>query len=471
MAHIVLIASGLTGLLNASLALMHQLKRAGHRITYASPTDQRELIASQGIAYVPLNRWGILPDDPSLGRWQKLHTLRQRQQRAIDALGVQDFDRTLEELAPDLLLIDIEMHPHIMAAVLSQQRVALLCPFISIWKRPNLPPIHTGIVPGKGWRGQWWGIEWSWLRYGWCKWREFQRDRWQRVGLDWISILRCYARQIGYPFRARFGFSQWIVPYPHGALPILCLHGFEMDFPHSPHPSMHYLGPMVWEDRQEPVEPAIYALLEKLFEKRRSGEKPLIYCGVSSLRNANRQFLQQLVKAASLSPEWDFVVGLGGKLNPDRLGPLPPNLCALRWAPQLQILKHADCAVINSGSHSITECVHFGVPMLVYSLNRDDQNGDAARVVYHGLGIAGDLRQDKATQICQYLQALLTDSSYRERIISMGDRIRHYALENRAVQVVEELLDSQNYIGKKGDLRRRPIAVEATLSRADGGDR
>ena len=33
----------------------------------------------------------------------------------------------------------------------------------------------------------------------------------------------------------------------------------------------------------------------------------------------------------------------------------------------------------------------------------------------------------------------------------MGDRIRHYALENRAVQVVEELLDSQNYIGKKGE--------------------
>ncbi|MEM9164994.1 MAG: hypothetical protein AAGC54_18235, partial [Cyanobacteria bacterium P01_F01_bin.4] len=243
MAHIVCITSGLTSMFNASLALVKQLERAGHRITYASPADLKALVTAQGIAYVQLEPSVIQLDEPPMGWWEKVRRLRSRQQQAVDAMGVQDFVQTMQGLAPDLLLIHNEMHPHIMAAVTAQFPVALLCTFLSVWRRPNLPPIHTHIIPGEGWRGQWYGIQWTWLRYSWRKWKEFQRDRAQRVGLDRISVLRCYARQIGHPFRARFGFNQWLVPYPHEPLPILCLNALEIDFPHDPHPLMHYVGP------------------------------------------------------------------------------------------------------------------------------------------------------------------------------------------------------------------------------------
>ena len=364
MVHIVCITGGLTGMLNASLALVQQLQQAGHQITYASPADVRETVTALGIPYVQLDRWVFQSGDLPLNRWQKLRALPQRQQRAVDALGVQHLGATLQALSPDLLLIDMEMHPHIMTAVQHQLPVALLCQFLSIWKRPNLPPIHTAIVPGEGWRGKRLGIEWSWLRYSWRKWQEFQRERWRRVGIDHISVVRHYAHQIGYPWRERFGYEQWLVPAPPGQLPILCLNALDLDFPHEPHPRMHYVGPMVLENRPESkVEAATDVALAKLLARRQAGDRALIYCACSTFVNANRQFLKQLIEAVTDRPQWDLVLGLGGQVEPSDLGQLPVNVHAFGWVPQLRVLKQADCAITNvastasmSASTSVSPC-------------------------------------------------------------------------------------------------------------------
>lgn len=444
MAHIVFITAGLTGLFNASLALIQQLKQAGHRVTYASSGDLQAPLRALGIPYVPLKPWVKPSETASVGsRWAQWGQVRVRQQQAIAAWNMDHFTQIVRSLNPDLLLLDIEMHPQIMAAVMSPYPVALLCPFISIWNRANLPPIHTSILPGEGWRGQWWGMQWSWLRYGWRKWKEHQRDRWQQTGLDHLSLLRCYARQINYPFRARFGFTQWLVPYPHRALPILCLHAQELDFPHNPHTSMHYLGPMVAESRAEDSADSSTAGGSKsaleAFLKNRSG-RSLIYCGCSSFSTASPSFLRQMRAIAARCPEWDFVIGLAGSPYSRSPEALPANLCVLQWAPQLQILNQADCAIINGGAHSITECIRFGVPMLVYPLPRDDQNGNAARVIYHRLGIVSHLEQESPTQIQQHLQSLLADPSYRVKVNQMRSQFQRYAREKTPVRVVEALL-------------------------------
>ena len=441
MAHIVCITGGLTGILNASLALVQQLHQAGHRVTYASPADLSKPVTAQGIPYVQLERWVMQLGEPPMGRWAKVRLQQQRQQRAVDALGIQHFIDTVQGLAPDLLLLDIEMHPHIMAAVVEQLPVALLCPFLSVWKRPNLPPIHTKTIPGEGWPGSRLGIEWSWLRYGLTKWKEFQQERWRRVGLDWISVLGCYARQIGLPLRLRFGFRQWLVPYPGETLPILCMNALELDFPHQPHSSMRYVGPMVFEHPQTSAitEPS----LKQIFEHRHTSQRPLIYCGLSSLAKADKQFLQQIIAAALCSPEWDWVLGLGGSLGSAELDNVPTNVYAFDWAPQLEVLKQADCAIINSGINSINECISCGVPMVVYSLGCADQHGNAARVTYHGLGIVDDQKQTDAAQVCGHVRTLLTDGSYRTNL----ERMRHcfvtYTHKNRAVNLVEDLLREQ----------------------------
>ncbi|MGD1805291.1 nucleotide disphospho-sugar-binding domain-containing protein [Dapis sp. BLCC M126] len=441
MAHIVCITGGLTGIFNASISLVKQLEKAGHRVTYASPKDWSDLTNQYNIPFVQLDSWIFEWKEQPLSRWQKFRQLGERRNQAIKALGVENFAETMKELNPDLLLIDMEMHPHIMTAVVNDLPVALLCQFLSIWKRGNLPPIHTDIIPGEGWRGKWFGIEWTWLRYGWTKWREYQHERWQKMGVDQISVLRCYAKKIGYPFQERFGFKQSLVPYPHKGLPILCFNGLELDFYHDPPSSMYYIGPMVWENRQESkIEQNTYQTLERIFEKRRLTGNSLIYCGCSSFNRINTKFLRQIIDAVSSCPQWDLVVGLGSQLDFDKLGSLPSNVYVLSWAPQTQILKHADCAIINAGINTINECIYFGVPMLVYSLKRYDQNGNAARIAYHQLGIVGDMKQDNVSEIRNYIQTLLTEKSYQTQVNRMRNCFHRYTNENLAAKVVEALL-------------------------------
>lgn len=444
MAHIVCITGGLKGIFNASLALAQQLELAGHRITYASPHDFRDAVMAQGIDYVQLEPWVIQPTDPPIGRWKKLRTLRQRQQRAVDELGVQHFAQTIQKLKPDLVLIDMEMTPHIMAGVISGLPMALLCQFLSIWKRPNLPPINSNIVPRKGLRGQWFGIELAWLNNGFVTWKEAWKQRWQRMGLDRRSVWGCYAHQVGYPFPEQAGFSQWLIPYGQGQLPILCFNALELDFSHEPHPLMHYVGPMVCEGRQDSqIAPSTQQALAQLFENRRSQSRSLIYCGCSSFVKGSRQWLQKIIEAVANYPQWDLVVGLGGQLKREQFGTLPANIHIFNWVPQLQVLKHANCAVINGGINTINECLYLGVPMLVYSLGHADQMGNATRVAYHGLGIMGDRFQDTAIQIRRSIETLLTEPSYQQCVDQMRDRIHRYQRENRAAKVVETLLNTQ----------------------------
>ena len=451
MAHIVCVTSGLASMFNASMALAKQLEQAGHRITYASPGNLRQRVAAYDVAYVQLGPWAEIRPGDDCSWWQKLRTVQSRREVAVAALGVRDFGETMRSLNPDLLLIHNEMHPHIMAAVAAQLPVALLCTFLSIWKRPNLPPAHTSIVPGVGWRGQWYGIQWAWLRYSWQKWKAYQRDRLRQAGTDRISVLRCYAREIGYPVNnpfghTPFGLTHWFVPYLHGPLPILCLNALEMDFPHRPHPAMRYVGPMIHPGRPEPqVEKSTYEALDTLFQQqadaRAAGRgRSLIYCGCSTYANGDRLRLKKIVEAVSEQSEWDLVLGLGGKLKPEQLGPLPANVYAFDWAPQLHILPQADCAIVDAGSSAIRECVDAGVPMLLYSRGHDDQNGNQARAAYYGLGIAGDRQQDSVTEIRRHIRALLTDDTYRKGIHEMRDRCQRYRRENVAVKTVETLL-------------------------------
>ncbi|MBE9028852.1 hypothetical protein IQ266_03635 [filamentous cyanobacterium LEGE 11480] len=444
MAHIVCITGGLTGIFNASLALVQQLEQAGHRITYASSYDLEAAVTAQGINYVQLDPWVIQTVDPPMSRWQKLWTWRERQQRAIAALGIDNFGPAIRQLEPDLVLIDIEMTPHIIAAVTHQLPIALLCPFLSLWKRPNLPPINTNIVPGKTWRGKRLSIRLSWLRNGLRGWKSSQQSRWGLLGIDRKSIWRCYARQVRYPFPEQFGFKQWLIPFNQGNLPIVCFNALELDFPHIPHPLMHYVGPMVRDDRQDiQVHPPIEQRLAQCLAQRRAHGRSLIYCGCSTFVNGHQAWLKRVIAAVGDAPEWDLIIGLGGQMKQEQLGRIPANVHVFDWAPQMEVLKQADCAVINGGINTINECISLGIPMLIYSMGHADQNGNAVRIGYHRLGIVGNRDQDSMGQIRTAIQTLLTDTVYRTNVQQMRDRFQAYSQANRSAQVIATLLKAK----------------------------
>ncbi len=106
--------------------------------------------------------------------------------------------------------------------------------------------------------------------------------------------------------------------------------------------------------------------------------------------------------------------------------------------------------VTHGGINTIDECVTHGVPMLVYSGGETDMSGNAARVVYHGLGIAGDGRRDGVGDIRSHIDRLLMNPDFANNVERLRRRFRSYA-ENRVAERTIELL-----LGGS-DLARAPV--------------
>lgn len=88
--------------------------------------------------------------------------------------------------------------------------------------------------------------------------------------------------------------------------------------------------------------------------------------------------------------------------------------------PQSALLPHCDAMITHGGMNTVKECICAGVPMLVYPLNAHvEQPGNAARVVYHGLGLAGNLIHETETGIQKKVLSLLETPEFKQRVLSM----------------------------------------------------
>lgn len=461
MAQIVIVTSGIPSLCNSAFALARQLSAAGHEVKYASAAPIKALVSAQGLPFIHLDAEVPHSQPPNSPRtriekvvswFRKFVTIRERQHKALAALGVHDFEDKIRALAPDLCIIDVELSAYIISACALNIPTATLAAFISLRKYPNVPPLHIGVVPGQGWRGSRFGIAWAWLAFRLWKWKHFQIQRLRAVGADALSVLRLHARNVGFPFEREVEQYQWLLPFIFRHLPLLYTNALEIDFPHHPHQACRHLGPLVSPGRndiyftgaQHKADKALDALLAG---RRQNPHRKLIYCAFGAFyRGDDSAFFRKVIEAVRNDTDWDVIIALGGRKDPRELPELPPHIHAFTWVPQLRALEYADCAVIHGGNGSVKECIHFGVPMLVYPFkNTNDQSGTAARIAYHRLGVVGDRDSDDAAQIRRHIETLLTDEACRSRVAAMSARLQYYEDEQRAALIINDLLhDAKN---------------------------
>ncbi len=81
----------------------------------------------------------------------------------------------------------------------------------------------------------------------------------------------------------------------------------------------------------------------------------------------------------------------------------------LDYAPQQDILSHADMFITHGGLGSVKDAFYHKVPMLVVPMNKGiDQNGNAMRVKSKGLGDYIDIDHYSTTEILQKINALIS---------------------------------------------------------------
>ena len=448
-ARILCVTSGLAGMLYSSVELARRLTAAGHRLTYASYPHTRDLVELHGFRFLPLDRSRydeFLEIDRKSGALNRLFNLSSRRQRAIESLAVDGFADRVSALQPDLVLIDGEMHEHIIAASELSVRLALLNTFASIWRQPGLPPTHCMVRPGVGWKGTRTGTALLWFALRLKKKFKVSYLGVRRIGCDRLSILRQLALRSSFDIRRETDNSQWLTPFTYRRLPVLSLHALEFEFPHLPPELVQYVGPMVLKSRNDrKMTPDEQSELEAVFERRRRarGERKIIFAGFGSELSTRLSLIERLFGLVRDRLNWDLVISLSGRMKPADLGRLPERVYAYSWVPQMTVMRHVDAVVTHGGINTIDECVVNGLPMLVYCGNETDMAGNTARIAYHGIGIAGDLRRDSTADIRQHIDRLFSEPGFTVNLRRLRHSYLAYAENRVAERVVESLLGQQ----------------------------
>ena len=461
--HIVYISVGMASTLHSSLELCRRITMVGHRVTVVSHRDIERHVKPNGYTFIQLSGdreiQELLRDDP-MPKWSArnlvglLHWVVRRRRARRRSIENDEIEALISTLVPDLLLIDIECHFAVIATSRSGVATLLTMFWFNTFRQPGIPPPSTMMMPGRRWHRRL-AIHgaWLWIRMAsiGCQWR-------QRIGRRGLgSLLRpiaygtnryhelkAVARYRSYNLRFETDRSQWLRPYMYRRLPILCFNAWEMEFPHIKHPSLHYVGPMIGKHRIETRADSKSSTKWKRFklDHRLSNKswRPLVYCSLGSFWSTDMGLVRKILQVFARRTEWDLVIGLGGKRRADAFAPVPSNVIILNWAPQLEVLTFADCMITHAGITSINESIHCNVPMVVYSTKHVDQNGCAARVAYHQLGIMGDKDKDTSEQIEHNIARVLSEPVFRRNVSTMHEHFKQYEVANTAVEVVNEIL-------------------------------
>ena len=466
MPHIAVVVSGLLGRLNSGFELISRLESEGHRVTCLCQPYTTEIVAKQGFDYLEIpeinfkyadadintsaDAFAISDADKVLDTgasiasagiadssmhlkhrsWTEkykahLKNKKGRYERGKRQLKLDAYEKIWSELRPDHILVDVELHDLIFTAYSAQIPITLFHTWFSDIPDIRLPPIRTAIIPGRGIEGSVVGI--AWARF--IDWAKIQA----RLYINKItfqdyrrSTLKGYAQEIGFPLQNLR--SSTLPPlYRFTKLPILLLAMRELDFPHKLDANLMYAGPMVYENRQDLDAASPDARrLKAIYERKKMSGNKLIYCSVGSLAKGDVSFLQNVIEVVRKNKEWLLILSLGRNLSFDEFRDTPENVHLFQWVPQLKVLAHADCCINHAGINSINECLHYAVPMLIYSLKYTDENGNAARMAYHGLAIAGDKDKDSVDTILNNINAVLKDSKYSDRITAFNKIYREY---------------------------------------------
>jgi UDP:flavonoid glycosyltransferase YjiC (YdhE family) len=451
-AHIVFVAHGLISPLNAGLELSRRLTDHGHDVTFMSHADISHEVEAHGFAFVQL------ASDESIRREARsggnpLARLRGMRRTRSRSIANEEFERALTALDPDLLLIDLEMHYATIVSAHLHIPTMLVMNWLSVFRQPGLPPLNSKLSPPRGASPGETRFRRAWIRVQLAAWGARIRHKIGRGGVGDVlrpvtygtnhyADLKQVAKAHGYSLKDNTNRNEWVRPFMYTRLPVLCLNALELEFPHTPHPNIRYVGPMVNRHRLESRLQSASRLHWDAYRAARSandGGRPLVYCSLGSYWS-DAAFLRMVIATFERRPEWDLVLGLGGQATEGDLGPIPDNVLLLDWAPQLEVLELADCAINHGGITSINECITSGVPMVVYSPSLVDQDGCATRIEYHGLGVDARWSTKEPERLEQHVARVLSDQAMRGRVRAMRRVFDRYSEEATVVAVIEDFL-------------------------------
>lgn len=116
--------------------------------------------------------------------------------------------------------------------------------------------------------------------------------------------------------------------------------------------------------------------------------------------------------------------------------------------------------VTHAGLNSVKECISMGVPMVALPVDRE-QPGNAARVVFHGLGVTLNPRRVKAPALAAAIDGVRKMPGYRLAVQRMQAAFARRRDRNEVVGVVAAHLRS---LAEESSSAGEPARFDSTPS-------
>jgi len=182
--------------------------------------------------------------------------------------------------------------------------------------------------------------------------------------------------------------------------------------------------------------------LDSWLELQAAKGRRLIYCAFGTWLRSEVTLLNEVLAMAARRDDLAVVMGLGGLEPTAAPEPQSENTLLLDSAPQMQLLERADAAILHAGIASLNEALLNRTPLVVISVETNDQNGCAERVRWHRLGHVLDRNTASSRTIEHAVDAGLKDDALRERLDNIAGIIKRYDAENIAASSFERALAS-----------------------------
>jgi MGT family glycosyltransferase len=161
----------------------------------------------------------------------------------------------------------------------------------------------------------------------------------------------------------------------------------------------------------------------------------LIYLSLGSLGSADVGLMRGLIETLATTRH-GVIVSMGPQHNQLELA---DNMVGEEFLPQASILPQVDLAITHGGNNTVTECLHFGVPMVVLPLFWD-QYDNAQRIDETGYGTRLSTYEHEASELTDAVDRLLADGALRDRLRTTSARLQASPGTTKAADLIEALV-------------------------------
>ncbi|WP_156399449.1 macrolide family glycosyltransferase [Rhodococcus sp. Leaf278] len=377
--HIAMIGTTAPSHIYPSLAVIAELVRRGHRVTYAVGDSLRHMVEPVGVEVVSFE--SILPDGEASWPDDPASAMQVFLDEAIQSFPV--LTAVYDDDQPELFLYDIGGMTAPVLGVRYGVPAVQLSPTYVAWDgyaedlgdgMAAIRESPTGVVYRDTYA--------TWLREN-----DIDVDPW-----EWIT-------------------------YPAHCLSLIP----RVMQPHADRvaDSVQFVGPCL-----DPV---------RLSDRSWTApEAPVLYISLGTGYNERPEFYRMCMEAFG-NTDWHVVISIGRRVDPAVLGDLPANVEVHEHVPQLAVLDAATVFVTHAGMGGCTEALWFGVPTVAVP-QAVDQFGNAAMLAELGVGVHLDF--EKVTTV-MLAEAVAESREFGSRAAELGAEVRAHGGVEQAANAVE----------------------------------